>query len=289
MKRCFSLSHKPGGAGLNSYTITRFLGQHFTNLLQLALIGGTAWLAIYLLRKVSSRSRASLEAIEDAGRQARLKTLLQVSTSIASGAVLFFAGFATLALLGINLAPVVASVGVIGLAVSLGAQALIKDYIGGFYILVENQFTVGDEITVQQVTGTVERISMRATWVRDFSGRLYTIPNSEVRIVANFSRSWARAIVDFNFAHSEDIRPVVALLQQAVRQAAEDPEMQPILLEEPLVAGWTNLTPWATQIRVTARTQAGKQRAAEVLLRKYALDELNRAGIQLVVPPAPAA
>ena len=119
------------------------------------------------------------------------------------GADVLIVGSALLMLLstfGVDITPLLASVGVAGLAVSLGTQSLIKDLIGGFLILAENQYAVGDSIQVGNVSGNVERITLRATYVRDINGYLHIVPNGEVRIVANQTKGWSRALVDVGVA-----------------------------------------------------------------------------------------
>ena len=119
------------------------------------------------------------------------------------GADVLIVGSAPLMLLstfGVDITPLLASVGVAGLAVSLGTQSLIKDLIGGFLILMENQYAVGDSIQVGNVSGNVERITLRATYVRDINGYLHIVPNGEVHIVANQTKGWSRALVDVGVA-----------------------------------------------------------------------------------------
>ncbi len=125
---------------------------------------------------------------------------------------------------------------------------------------------------------------MRATWVREFGGRLFTIPNSEVRSVANLSRGWMRGIVDLTFSYQEDLRRVIEVLQQACELASADEDIKEDLMDPPVVAGWSGINDWGVRVRLVARTRPGRQYAAEIALRRYALQALNAAGIAPVTP-----
>lgn len=227
-----------------------------------------------------------VEREQEAGRKGRLATLISVSMTTLNGIIVICGLISLLDALGINMTPILASLGVVGLAFSLGAQALIKDILAGMAILLENQFTIGEEIQVGAVRGVVEEISMRATRVREYNGRLNILPNSEVRVVANASRDWMRAIVDLNLPYSADLQKAVETLKSAANRCAEDGEIAPLLLDPPEVAGWNNLSDWAVQIRLSARTQPGKQYAVQIALRRYAVEALQQAGIPVALPAA---
>ncbi len=218
-------------------------------------------------------------------QQARLKTLLGAGLATFQVIILATAILMILLSLGINITPVLASAGIAGLAVSLGAQTLIKDYIGGIIILFENQYNVGELIQVGDVTGTVEQIELRATYVRDVQGRLFTIPNGDVRTLSNSSRDWNRALVDLNIAFDTDMEQLNKVLQRALLQASQDEEFKSIVLEEPKIQNWLAMTEWAIQVRISVRTLADKQVPAAVILRKYVLEGLQEAGISLATPP----
>lgn len=272
-------------ANLVSNLLT-FFGKNINIILQLLLIA-VLTLFVNRLINISGKNieRRIIEKRIDAGQQSRLKTLLRAGTGTLNVIVIVIAILMALLVVGIEITPLLASVGVAGLAVSLGAQTLIKDYIGGIIILFENQFNVGDDIEVGNVIGTVERIELRATYVRDVQGRLFIIPNGEVRILSNNSREWRNALVDLNLAFGTDFAKAIEALRMAVEQAAEDETLKSILLEPPRIQGWTSMNDWSVQIRLSAKTIAGKQLIAAVALRRVALQALDEAGIRLAVPP----
>lgn len=220
----------------------------------------------------------------DASRRGRIATSISVSATTLNGILIIGGLISLLTTLGIDMTPILASLGIVGLAFSLGAQALIKDFLAGLTILTENQFAIGDEIKIGAVRGTVEEISMRATRVREYNGLLHIYPNSEARLVANASRDWMRAIVDINLPYSADLRQAVSILQEAVRTCGESEAVKPWLLDPPEVAGWNSLSDWAVQIRLTARTLPGKQYAVQSAMRRCAIEALAQAGIAIALP-----
>jgi small conductance mechanosensitive channel len=184
----------------------------------------------------------------------------------------------------VDITPLLASVGVVGLALSLGAQTLIKDFIAGMLILIENQYAVGDLIAVGAVSGVVERLTLRTTHVRDVHGKLHIVPNGEVRVVSNGSRDWARALVDIGVAYEEDLERVLAVLEQVAEAFAQDPAVASQLLERPQVLGPLSLGDWAITVRVMVKTPAGQQWGVAQALRKRILAACDREKIVLPYP-----
>jgi small-conductance mechanosensitive channel len=217
-------------------------------------------------------------------RQQQALTLVEV---IGWGIAVVIIGATILMLLsdfGINITPLLASAGVAGLAVGLGAQTLIKDLIGGFFVLVENQYAVGDTIQVGALTGQVEHLTLRTTTVRGADGQLHVIPNGEVRIVSNLTKEWSRAIVDVGVAYEEDLDRVLGVLGDAAASFALDPAFAPHLLEAPQVLGPMSLGDWAITVRVMVKTRPGKQWEVARELRKRILAVCEQEGIVLPYP-----
>jgi len=222
--------------------------------------------------------------LKGASRQARLLTLLRLGRSLSYAVILVLAGLMILQTLEINITPILASVGVVGLALSLGTQTLVKDYIGGLLILIENQFDVGDVIEVGQFKGAVERITLRATSLRGLEGELHIIPNGEIRALSNLTEDWARVVIPFNLEYEADLHQVLEVLRGAAAEAESSPEIRENLLEAPEVVGWVGLTDWAVQARLMAKVKPGEQWDVANELRRLALDALHTAGIQIAVP-----
>ncbi len=226
----------------------------------------------------------------DAQVAARYKTFLTTGNYVVNIVIVFIAVLMILLVFGIDIAPLLASVGVASLAISLGAQTLIKDYIGGMLILFEDEFRVGDVVTfgdgvsIGNVTGTVDQITLRTTIIRDVEGRLIIVPNGDIRVISRVAYDWMRVVVDFNVPFDADIGKVVDVLKAAMEKAATDPEIAGQLLEAPVIQGWNSFSPWAVQVRLMAKTLPEKRLDIATILRRYGLDALKQAGLQVAIP-----
>lgn len=233
-------------------------------------------LAVMLLRMITRRAEKRLDIlIKSDERQKRLKTLLQAGRSLGNVLIILVASLMVLYELDINILPILASAGVAGLALSLGAQTFIKDFFGGVVVLVENQFTVGDTIRVGDLTGKVEQITLRATYLRDLEGNRIAIPNGDIRTVSNLSADWARAVVTLNVPIRADMEQVTQALQHAAEAAAADEPIASFLLSPPEAEGWVDLTETAVRVRLSAKTKPGKQWQVAQALRRHALQQLR--------------
>jgi small conductance mechanosensitive channel len=174
----------------------------------------------------------------------------------------------------------------------LGAQTLVRDLIGGLFILAEDQFHVGDNVRIGTATGVVERITLRATYLRDLDGALHLIPNGEIRAVANLSRGWSQAVVDVIIPADRPVAAALAVLESVCEAAAVDPELAPLLDGPPRVAGVEAVEAAGVRLRILARTGPGQQWQAARILRARALPALLGAALEVaaVLPadrPAP--
>lgn len=233
--------------------------------LRIFLILAGAWLLARFLGKILLRWERRIESLGDqtqAERQRRARTLIGIAHGFVLAGILLIIILLILPELG------------------LGAQTLIKDFLGGLFILLEEQFYVGDAVRIGEISGTVERITLRATYVRDLEGRLHLIPNGEIRIVANHSKGWSRAVVDIEVDCGEDIGRVIATLEGACRALAADVTASPLLLEPPAVVGVEGLTDTAVRLRVMARTMAGQHWDVARLLRRQIKEAFEQAGIR---------
>jgi small-conductance mechanosensitive channel len=253
-----------------------------SGLLILALMA-LGLIIVQLVGRRVLKSVRGMKHLQEARRQ-QLVTLIQILRWAADIAIAVIALLMLLRAFGVDITPLLASVGVAGLAVSLGAQTLMKDLIGGVLILLENQYVVGDAIKVGDVSGEVERLTLRATYIRDINGLLYVVPNGEVRIVGNMTKEWSRALVDVGVAYEEDMDRALHVLEEAAGTFAEDPEFGPQLLEPPKVLAPLSLGDWAFTVRFTVKTQPGKQWAVTRELRKQILAACEQEGITLPYP-----
>jgi len=238
---------------------------------------------VYVAGKLVLKKVRTLDGIEMDRRQ-QFETLVQISRWVLDIAILATALLMLLSTFGLDIAPLIAGVGVVGLALSLGTQTLIKDLIGGLLIVVENQYSVGDTIEVGDVSGVVETVTLRATLVRTADGSLVVVPNGEVRVVANASKGWSRAVVDVGVAYEEDLARALSVLEDAAAEFAQDTRFEPLLLEAPAVLGPLSLGDWSITIRVMIKTLPGRQWEIARELRKQILAACEREGIDLPYP-----
>jgi small conductance mechanosensitive channel len=241
---------------------------------------------LVIVQVVARRVSKSLESIEGVRQDRRQQTItfLHIITWSISVVAVIVALLMILSEFGVDITPLLASAGIAGLALSLGAQSLIKDFIGGFLILLENQYVIGDTIHLDTLTGQVERITLRATYLRDVSGLQYIVPNGEIRIVANQNRDWGRAMVDVNVDYGENLDRVVSVLQQAAEAFANDPEFSPGILDKPEVIAPVVLGDWAVTLRVMVKTKPDQRLEITRELQKRVLQACEREGISLPYP-----
>jgi small-conductance mechanosensitive channel len=216
-------------------------------------------------------------------RRKQWHTVVQVVSWVVNASIVIVAVMMLLSRF-VDIAPLLASLGVVGLALSLGAQTLIKDLIGGMLILIENQYAIGDVIQVGDIAGSVEHFTLRVTHVRSVEGKLHVIPNGEIRIVSNITRHWSRAMVDLGVAYEEDLDRVLAVLEQEAEAFAQDPKVADQLIEAPSVIGPLSLGDWAVTVRVMVKTLPGKHWGVAQILRKRLLAACEREGITLPYP-----
>jgi small-conductance mechanosensitive channel len=192
-------------------------------------------------------------------RQARASALGSVLGNAASVTIFVIALFIILGDMGLNLAPVLASAGVLGIAIGFGAQNLVQDFLAGIFMLLEDQYGVGDVISVKSVTGTVEAVSLRITRVRDVNGVVWHIRNGTISKSGNESHGWARAVVDFPVPYALDTAEVRGLMEGTALGMWQEPEWREVITERPEVWGIEEISGDSVTVRVIARTAPLRQ------------------------------
>jgi small conductance mechanosensitive channel len=196
--------------------------------------------------------------------------------------VLYFIGFVmVLEMFDINTSSIIATAGIGGLAIGFGAQSLVKDIITGFFILFEDQFAVGDYVTIGNYEGIVEELGVRVTKIRDFSGELHIIPNSNIQIVTNKTRGAMRALVKISVSYEENIDKVVKVLEKVCEEVKSSSES---ILEGPTILGVTDLGEYEVVLTIVAKTKPMEQWAVERELRKKAKEAFERENIEIPYP-----
>jgi small conductance mechanosensitive channel len=219
-------------------------------------------------------------------RHQRVRALGSILRSAASVTIFGIAGFVVLGDLGFNLAPLLASAGVVGIAVGFGAQNLVRDYLTGIFMLLEDQYGVGDVISVGEATGTVETVTLRITRIRDVNGIVWHIRNGTIDQVGNQSQGWARAVVDFPVPYTADLATIRAVLTGVAEAAWSDPALRGVMLEQPEVWGAQDVSSSEVTMRMVARTAPLRQWETERELRARVKTALDAAGIYPDPEPA---
>ena len=216
--------------------------------------------------------------------QLRVSTFSGVTKSIATIGCVGVGILLALISLGIDIVPLLAGVGLVGVAVSLASQSLIKDAINGFLIILEDQYALGDVITVGTVGGLVENLNLRMTQVRDSEGRLITIPNSEIKIVANLSSRWSRADLTIPVSYQTDVDQALKLIETVALDMSKEPLWKRQIIETPQVLGVDHFSDRGLIIRVLIKTQPLKQWDVAREYRRRLKIALDKAGISIPVP-----
>ncbi|MDH7486799.1 MAG: mechanosensitive ion channel family protein [Anaerolineae bacterium] len=256
--------------------------------LRILLIAVVTALVLRLLRLLARqiprwiRRRDEVEAGEWAQRAETLRVAVVGTVTVI---ILIVATLMILYELGLDIRPLLTSMGLVGLALSLGAQTLVRDVISGLFILIEGQFAIGDAIQTGSLSGTVERMTLRTTYLRGPEGELHIIPNGEIRTVSNLSRTWSRAVVDVPLPVEEDASRALEVLERVGQELAAAPQFSPLLLEAPVVTGIENLDGWTMRLRIMVKTLPGQHWEVMRELRRRVSEAFQREGIRLGFRP----
>jgi small conductance mechanosensitive channel len=224
----------------------------------------------------------------------RAETLAAVLRSLARSVVAVIAGLMILDQFEVNLGPLLAGAGIVGVAVGFGSQTLVRDFLSGMFMLIEDQFGVGDVIDVGPASGVVEGLSLRTTRIRDVEGTVWHIPNGEIKRVANKSQDWSRAVLDVEVAHGTEVRRAEEVIKGVADVTWKDEAFADSILEEPEVWGVEGLGATGITIRLVVKTKPADQWRVLRVLRQGITDAFQEAGIRVPVvstavpPSAPA-
>ncbi len=232
-------------------------------------------------REVAEGTAQELSAVEI---QKRMDTLDALGAAVIRGFILVIALVMILDQLSLNIGPAIAGLGILGIAVGFGAQSLVKDYFNGALILIENQFSVGDVVSIAGVSGSVEDFSLRRTTLRDLSGTVHTVPNGEIQVASNRTRVWARINEDVEVAYGSDMDHVIATVNAVGQGMYDDPDWRRQLLEPPAVLRVQALGDSGVMIKVLGSVRAAEQWAVAGELRRRLLDAFEANGIEIPFP-----
>lgn len=234
---------------------------------------------------VVQRSESSGDV--QARQEQRAMTIGSVLRSIAS-AIIFGVGFIMmLGEVGINLGPILASAGVVGLAVAFGAQNLVQDFMSGIFMMIEDQYGVGDVIDVGDAVGTVEDVTLRVTKIRDLDGGLWHVRNGNIMRVCNMNQDWANAVVEIPLDYSVDVSHAETVIHASISEFAAKPEHKAKILEKPDLSGVVGIGNGSVTVRIIVKTKPGEQWGLGRALRGHLKGSFDAAGIAVAYPLLP--
>ena len=253
--------------------------------LHVVIILALTWLLLRLSRKGLARLRTHMQQdLGDRERIKRLDTLERVFRYVSAVIITLVGGMLALSAVGISIAPILATAGVLGIAIGFGAQSLVKDYFNGFFLLLENQVRQGDVVEVAGKSGLVEEMTLRYIRLRDYEGSVHYIPNGTIDSVTNRSRGFAFALLDIGVAYREDVDEVYAVMHEVAAGMRSDPELGEKIVEDLEIAGVDNWADSAVVIRCRFKVMPLEQwtvRRAFLYRLKKAFDA---AGIEIPYP-----
>ena len=236
-----------------------------------------------ILAEKARRRFESLAVAKERSKQ-RATTLGAVLKSLATTTIWVMALLIALGEVGISLGPLIAGAGIAGIAIGFGAQSLVRDFLAGIFIVIEDQYGVGDVVDVGEGTGTIEAVTLRTTRLRDVTGVLWVVPNGEIRRVGNMSQMWARTVLDVGVSYDTDLELASTVIKQVADGMWQEQLDTATILEEPEVWGVQDLGDSAVTIRLAVKTEPSEQWAVARTLRRRIKDRFDAEGIEIPFP-----
>ncbi len=268
-------------------TTEEFFDQYLIRSLNISIIlivSIIAWFTLRYFTRFISKTMKKIDGVEDSEQDQRIHTVIRFVRSIGYASILISSGMAILSEMDIDIVPYLASAGVAGIAIGFGAQTLVEDLLSGFFIIVEGQFSVGDDVIIDDVEGIVERIGFRLTEIRDDDGILHVIPNGEIRVVANQSKHWSNARVDFIIPYEEDVQHVKNVLKVGLDKLREERGEALDMLEPFEITGPKSIDERGVRLRILGKVEPGHQGRLQRVLRQYILELFRENNISMAVP-----
>ena len=245
-----------------------------------------SFIVIRIVRVLINRSRKTIvmKAEDDVERAKRTETLAGLMEKTIRAIVMIAAALMTLQALGINIGPLLAGAGVIGLAVGFGAQSLVKDVISGYFILLENHMNVGDVVEIAGKAGLVESINLRVTTLRDLSGNVHIIPNGEIAVVTNMTKEYSRAVLEIGVAYKENVDEVMQVMKDVGDELAKDPGFSHRILEPMEMLGLDSFGDSSVNIKARITTKPLEQWNVAREYRRRLKNTFDEKGIEIPFP-----
>ena len=252
---------------------------------KIVLIVVGAYILIRVLRAIANKSTdLQIRKLPPGVRVQQVRTVAGVLTSVGVFVISFVALLMVLGQLGLNLGPMLASAGIAGLAIGFGAQTLVHDFINGFFILLENQYDIGDTVRIAGVKGTVERMSLRNTVLRDEDGTVHVVPNSAIQIVSNATRDWSQLALRVTVAYSEPSDKIVSLLKQIGADLRNSETFSQDIVSDIDVPGIDRVGNGEAEYLVLIKTRPNKQYAVSREMRRRIKEVFEKNNVQAAGP-----
>jgi len=252
---------------------------------KIALVVLAAYMLTRILRAIARKTAdLHIRKLPPGVRVQQVRTVASVVTGISVFVVFFVAALEVLSLLGLNLGPMLASAGIAGLAIGFGAQTLVHDFINGFFILLENQYDIGDTVRIAGVKGTVERMNLRQTVLRDEDGTVHIVPNGAIQIVSNTTRDWSQLALRVVVAYSEPSDKVVKLLKEVGEELRRDPAYAEDIVSDIDVPGIDRIGNGEAEYLMLIKTRPNKQFPVSRELRRRIKECFEKNNVQAAGP-----
>lgn len=245
--------------------------------------------ALFLLGFAGSKAvrtfvaRGAPGQAEDEVRK-RADTLSNVLITAAQVFIIVIAAFIILSEVGINIGPILAGAGVVGIAIGFGAQSLVKDIIAGVFIIMENQYRVGDVVKIADISGLVEQINLRRTVLRDLDGIVHTVPNGEIRVASNYTKEWSRVNLNISVSYGTDLDRAIAVINRVCQEMAKEPEWAALIIKTPQVLRVDNLGDSGIDLKIVGDTKPIRQWDVMGEIRKRVKKTFDEEGIEIPWP-----
>lgn len=256
-------------------------------LLRIAIILAAAYLGARFLRVGIERleslliraASASDTSLDSASK--RIRTLTGVIWTISFGVIWFMAVLIALGQVGVDLGPILAGAGIVGLAVGFGAQHLVRDLVTGFFLILENHIRIGDTAVINGTAGMVEAITFRTIILRDVSGTIYIFPNGTINTLANMSKDWSAYVIDVTISFKDDADRVIEIMRNVAEELRTEPKYGSVMLEPVEIFGVDAFTETGINIKARFKTLPSQQHGVGREYRRRLVKALERAGIEL--------
>jgi len=267
--------------------VTDWLASHGVRILIILLVSVALYFALrrlvpIALKHVIKRRKRGKRAEEEL--EQRIKTLSRIFVGTGAMLIIVAAAFMILSEIGINITPYLAGLGLAGFAIGFGAQSLVKDIISGFFIIIEDQYNVGDVVRISGITGIVEEINLRRTVLRDLDGIVHTIPNGESGVASNFTKDWSRVNLNISVAYDTDLDYAISVINRVCIEMTEEPYWKGLILKTPEVLRVDNLGDSGIDIKILGETKPIKQWEVMGELRKRIKKAFDVEGIEIPWP-----